>query len=677
MYRGPHTTIWYNAKAVTSNAELKQALLDMEMLIPGVTVWRRGDDGMKALRNRPDFVHVIVWATFPQHAAYLYAKLPPEKFKLLSRYEERRSEKADGFKWLAKVKPESQNRQEVIDGRAALKRLVSAGLVSADQADLIKKRWYQLYAIGVAVNMPKYWVKLLERIDGGGGKTATSIIQMLALGCQRILVICPPNLRDPYVGWPKEIRLFTQLKSFVGWAASDPRRVKQEHLTLELYTESQRAKKQPAIAVYGYDLGDYLSELRAFKPDGIIIDEAHKLRGGKRFRRVINDAGEEVSERVTTEVLGRINRASSIEEVCTDDKVKAVIELTATAFDDGDPETVYNALSLLDDVGTRFAFLSRYKNGPPSDDAKYPQYAERSPSNVDELRARLKAWYLDIPGEITKEFIPCCIVNVIRIPATALGTGHGFGIAARQKALDKEAKEKGWSALERENAGLEFELAVSAVKKLPAVKAAVVEALEENKRVVVYVNRIEVAEFVLEALMKDAPLNTWSRCIHSQSDFNTGRAIEEYSELPIDRPALIVGCVESIGTGINGLAETHLACYMQLTRNPTTVIQAKYRHERPKPRLGSVPTIFNMYIAEGTVDESIESNFIARGSAALALAKTEGLETIMEAVDASSLMSAEQLAESFKDGTFGKDETGGGLGGGEWAGLGDDEDIPF
>jgi len=680
MYKGPHITIHYDASRVTNDNALRDALLRMEWLIPGVTVWRRGDDGMRALRNRSDYRHLIVWATFPSHGAYLYNKLPAEDLALLHSAEERRSSKEAGFRWLPKIKPDSINRPEVAAGKTALKNLVKLGLVSQEQADKVSKRWYQLFVIGLAASGDSRWVRILMRIDGGGGKSATAIIAALAAGCRRILVVCPGHLRDPYIGWPKEFKLFTQVYPYVGWAASDARRAKQDWPTLLAYAGAQRVENKPAAAVYGYDLGDHLSEILAFKPDAIIIDEVHKLKGGKKFKHTIGDDGEGKFSRITTEVIGRKNRASALDEVCGGKEVAVILELTATAFDDGDPATVYGAISLMDDIGTKAAFLSRFKSGPPSDDAKYPQYADKSPSHVDELRARLKAWYLDVPSEITKEFIPRCIINPIRVPPSVLGAGRGYGITARQKALDKEARS--WSVLDRENAGYEFELEVAAVKKYPAVRAAVIEALQDGQRVVVYVNRIEVAEYYYKALLADSdiPLETWHRCLHSKSEWHTGRAISEYSELSLDIPALIVGCVDSIGLGVNGLAETHLACYVQMTRNPTTVIQAKYRHERPKPRLGAVPTIFNVYIAEGTVDEQVETNFLAQGSAALALAKTEGLETMMEAIDASSLLSAEELAQSFKDGTFGeaRDETGSGLGGGEWGGSGDDdEDVPF
>lgn len=674
MYKGPHATVWYDERQVTNDAELRRALLDMEIAIPGVTVWCRDERGMKALRNLPDARYTIVWATFPAHAAYLYGKLPEHMRAVLMQAETRRSDKTSAFKWLPKVKPESEEAAQVAIGREAVDRLVKSGYVSQEQAELIYARWYQLFTIGTATERAE-WLRILTRIDGGGGKTATALMIMLALGCQRILAVVPPHMRDPYTGWPKEIRLFTKLKAYVGWSASDPRRAKQEWPTLAAYTHSQQMQRLPAIAVFGFDLGDHLSDLTAYCADGIIIDEVHKLGNAKKFRRVVNDAGKEVSQRVTTEVLGRVNRASALDSVCSSDRVKAIVELTATAFDDGDPETVHNALSLLDFAGTKYAFLGRYKNGPPSADARYPQYAERSPSNVTELKTRLKAWYLDIPSEVTKRFIPRCIINPVRIAPSALGTGRGYGITARQKALDKEAR--GWSARDREKAGLEFDLEVAAVKKLPAVKAVVLEALEDNKRVVVYANRIEVVDFIFASIMDEAPPETWGRAIHSAAKFDTGKAIEEYSELPLGKPALIVGGVDSIGTGVNGLAETDLACYVQLTQNPTTLIQAIYRHERPKPRMGAVPTIFNVYIAEGTIDESVETNFLARGEAALALAKTEGLSAVMEAVDASSLMSAEQLAKALTDGTFGKDETGSGLGGGEWGSLGDDDDLPF
>lgn len=147
----------------------------------------------------------------------------------------------------------------------------------------------------------------------------------------------------------------------------------------------------------------------------------------------------------------------------------------------------------------------------------------------------------------------------------------------------------------------------------------------------------------------------WASCIHSPDDAyrhngacsKKGPVISEYRDLPLGIGALIVGSRDSIGRGINGLQETDLAIYAQLGSSPGPLLQAIYRHERPKHRMGHVATEFQILIAEGTVDERVEDETLRLGQAAASVAPTEGLAGVLTALAATAMLDVEELAARF------------------------------
>lgn len=736
MYDGPHITLHYDPAALIEAGT--GPFLMMEALVPGVITWTKtpgsGKGVMKALRNRLPQSHgqgyassgyasagfaalqtrldniVQVWQTVPAHAAHLMGNLPPE-CQALSKWMTARVDHMAGFRWLPKIKDEASLESQVAAGREAINRMVDAGYILPDRAAKVSARWYQALLPVVTVGRPG----LLLRADGGTGKSIGSLITSLACGATRILILCPAEVRDPYLGWPAEIREWLTIPPFVFLPPKSPLRAKAEWPDAASYVAFRGDK--PAIGVCAYNnIADHMAEIESFQPDFVVIDEIDKVgKNSKRFRRVVVN-GVIDYEKTTTEMLGKTSRAAGIHEVCHLRSVKTRFGMSATDIDTGDPEDIYGVISLLDDgFGRKFDFLSRYKSGPPLE-AKDPRFAERSPSNLGELRGRLMALRLDIPASVTDRFIPACDAKMIRLPVEVQGSGRGLGLAleARQAAAKGDRL-----------AGFELETAMAAMAKKPYVVEKVSARLLRGQRCVAYATRIGVVEHLFEAIINatvksltlagqpgglpelpaDAPVQNhpvaqlaalhgvWAACLHSGDETypgapNKGLLVAAYRDLPLGIPAFIFGVRDSISRGINGLQETHYACYVQLGRTAGPVLQAIYRHRRPKKRLGMVPTDFEILAADHTIDDTIREEGLRLLVAALAVAPSEGLQGLMDTMHAAGKMDVDALAARFDAPGISDNERRkildeanmadfdfGGAGG--LGGYDDDEDVPF
>ena len=254
MYRGPHFTIYYHPSILDNHAN---ELLRIEHLIPGVVTWTHtggsGKGAMKALRNRlaqsrfkraddaaddtsnPLADVQTVWMTVPSHAGYLMASLPDD-IKVIERFIESRNEsKAAGFSWLPKVNEALETSDFVSRGAGSINRLVQASAMTKDQANRILARWYQSMLSSICVGRNG----LLLRADGGSGKSVGSVATLLAWclanKLQRILILCPAEVRDPFLGWPMEVKTFTEVEPFVFLPPKSPLWKKAPYKSVEEY----------------------------------------------------------------------------------------------------------------------------------------------------------------------------------------------------------------------------------------------------------------------------------------------------------------------------------------------------------------------------------------------------------------------------------------------------------
>jgi len=127
--------------------------------------------------------------------------------------------------------------------------------------------------------------------DMGLGKTYQSIVAALECDAQRVLIVCPSSLK---INWMREIENFTDDVAIVSgrhWV--DARFVIVNYDVLKNFHTILDPKKE-------YEEWEVLSNIVDFKPDLMILDEAHYIKNHKSIRgKILKDIGKNYSpERV-------------------------------------------------------------------------------------------------------------------------------------------------------------------------------------------------------------------------------------------------------------------------------------------------------------------------------------------------------------------------------------------
>jgi SWI/SNF-related matrix-associated actin-dependent regulator 1 of chromatin subfamily A len=123
--------------------------------------------------------------------------------------------------------------------------------------------------------------------DMGLGKTYQSIVAALECDAQRVLIVCPSSLK---INWMREIENFTDDVAIVSgrhWV--DARFVIVNYDVLKNFHTILDPKKE-------YEEWEVLSNIVDFKPDLMILDEAHYIKNHKSIRgKILKDIGKNYS----------------------------------------------------------------------------------------------------------------------------------------------------------------------------------------------------------------------------------------------------------------------------------------------------------------------------------------------------------------------------------------------
>lgn len=531
---------------------------------------------------------------------------------------------------------------------AVIARARAALAASGKIKDLSALRFYQFIPAGLL--MVRY--ALLIQQDAGTGKTIEAIAAMIAAGAKRILAVVPAATRSAATGWPADARRFFSLPTRVVYPHKDKRREREGGLDSGFL----------GLAIVAVDnLGEYVPEIAAWKPDGLIWDELDTYASRELVVHRMNADGSDFWEDKRTAKRGILTEAAARKEIAGLSSVVWRVGLTATTVGEGDLAPLWAMMELLDPdgFGTARDFDSRYAGGEPFESAYGP--AKFGPSNMDEMLFRLSYFVARLPTAVGRAFIPACSFGLLPIPPAEQGSDSGYGFSVEEK---KRAKNGGDVR--------EVRSARAAALKRKAIFEALGEGLARGERWVIFTYWIDMADAWAEAARQKWP-EAWVGVAHAeknQLDEYASRAAQwevtpELHELAqrmgltdaqIERRRrpkwgdVIFANMRMAGRGTNALVESHQMWICELIDNPGLYQQVLGRSERPKRILTGEITRVVMPVAHGTSDDdavaalAASSTFLAKftgSEQAGVLAAALNKEARVEAV---ALTSHEQVA---------------------------------
>lgn len=470
------------------------------------------------------------------------------------------------------------------------KTIVDRGLSALERSglcrDLAKLRFYQAAGAGLLVKQGVPRPALILNMPGGTGKTVTSLAAAVAVGARKILVVCPAAVRSPTTGWPADIRRFFAVKCRVLFPPKDPRRKKEGGLDVDY----------EGVAVVAVDgLGEYVEEVRAWKPDFLIWDELDTFASRDVRDSKMGEDGGKIWFSARTSQRKILTEAAARVEIAELASLKHRLGLTATLVGEGDLAPLIAMLNLVDPGGWGYysTFDARYQQGVPREDSFGT--LSYGPSNVEEMRARLAYLVMRLPTEVGRHFIPASQFEIRGLSPVELGSDSGYSFTQKEKEVGKAGGDYS-----------EIRSARAAAMKRKAIFEELDLRLRRGERCVVFTRWIGMAEKWAEMAAEKWP-DAWVGVAHAgknQLDEYAARAELWLSKST--RPLIgdvIFANIGVAGRGTNALIESHWMAIAELVNNPGIYQQILARSERPKQVLKDVLTRVDLLVAQGTSDD--------------------------------------------------------------------------
>ena len=273
--------------------------------------------------------------------------------------------------------------------------------------------------------------QLLIEMACGAGKTLATVLRIAQYLQRRdagpVAIIVPAKAQ---VEWVKCFREWTTMVPFAVRPASLRRK---RDTTLKGYLSP--GLPYPPIVIWRRELlGDFLKDILAFRPEHIVVDEAHGF-GHKRWVQEV-DANGEISFRrkETDKTKGRTARASAVDAIVRSNSVRFITFTTATR-QGGARSTIWNLLSLLQPSawGSRSSFCRVYTGGH---DGKYG-FIPDDPRRVSDLRSRelderIKCVTYAVPHSVSHKELPSVRLTRVDLSSDTLAT-KGFTTLTKYK----------------------------------------------------------------------------------------------------------------------------------------------------------------------------------------------------------------------------------------------------
>ena len=405
----------------------------------------------------------------------------------------------------------------------------------------------------------------------GLGKTvqAIGVINLDPLA-RRILIICPATLK---LNWKKE---------FVKWDV--------KNLSYEVITP--KTKKFPAVdaVIINYEqMTKWQVDLRAFKWDVMVIDEAHYIKNPKTSR------AQEIFGRKKGRTKTKMNEETGAEEII---KVLAPLEplsakrrlfLTGTPIVNR-PKELWPLIQVLDPDGLGSNFIRYAKRYCGAFKTRFG-WDFSGASNLDELQEIMRSKFMvrRLKKDVLKE-LPAKVRQVLVLE----GSDRIKGLLEKEnKAYDdyKQCLKDGEfeSIAFADMSKVRKEVAIA---KIPFILDHVREALEELEKLVLFVYHHEVVDALKAAL--------GNSCVTID-----GRTKNEDRQAAVDRfqsdPTckVFVGTIRAAGVGITLTAASNVI-FGELDWVPGNITQSEDRCHR----IGQTDTVFVRHLVlEDSLDE--------------------------------------------------------------------------
>ncbi len=351
-------------------------------------------------------------------------------------------------------------------------------------------------------------------------------------------------------------------------------------------------RQRRAVLIIGHDaLPSWLAVLRLqVMATSLVIDEAHKLRSGRRAVWIPKESGVGMKERD----LG--NRASAVAHLSK--SVLRRLITTATPIHD----SVGDLWAQLDYMepgafGTHGQFRRRWLGATPT--GWEGALEDQEVTNTEELQARLAYCVHCVPSETVRQYMPSRRRIVTLLAPSQLGPPPA-DYGAQLRAVAKMGK----------GALREVHLRATAQMKEPQVITRVIARLARGQKVIVFtarrahVERVGIAlNATIEALrVEGAPwaqhANLWA--VHGETP-PEARAVVRNLYMAHPGPCCLVGTNDSWGTGQN-LQDTDYLLVLMLPYSPGDIEQEEGRVHR----LGGTRDVdIEFLLADRTADMEI------------------------------------------------------------------------
>lgn len=440
----------------------------------------------------------------------------------------------------------------------------------------------------------------------GAGKTAGALAAIVARPGKKVLVICPAAARKEWcTGGDRTKRLPTSVEKY---SNLDVHRVLPEgerrrgYEELGAYLERvKRERKRPVVVVGGENIADYVSDIRGYGPEILVIDEIHKHGDPYLHDIVLDENGNKTFYKAKTET-GAHTRAVAINDVSRLKSIQFRLGLSATPLDDGRPRRLWAPLNLVSPGGFG-RFGSSYahyfcakrigEDGHPDDSGS---------AHMDELKRRCAFFLFDVPREESHK----AMKDKLRFEVEYLSPSSLNQPDPLVREIKKLAKAASGSEASSQSRMLfrEARLAQACSMKRAYVLARCIDFLKNGNKVMIYLARRNMADEWGEVLGK-TKIPGW--VAHGgMGPTECDAAVDAYA---LHQGACwLVGTWDAVGESKNGMQCTNFGVVAQLPVKPSQWIQGVGRWDR----MDGVGTIVWVPVAEGTQDDIEVSRLVRK-----------------------------------------------------------------
>lgn len=375
------------------------------------------------------------------------------------------------------------------------------------------------------------------------------------VGIPKTLIVCPASLQ---LNWEREIERWSRKPFFCA-----------------IISSGKITKIPEPVWIISYNLlKAWRSEIRKYRWDILICDEAHALKNPKSLR--------------TKEVLGGYEVVDGTKQFVKPIEATKRIFLSGTPILNR-PVELWSLIHSIDKQGLGkdwMRFVTRYCDGKRRQVSRTKKVWDVSgASNLEELSGKLRTFMIRRTKKEVLSQLPAKTRQTILIPEN----GMQKEIKEERKAYNEYQQNTGAETL---SALVQARVAV-ARKKLPMVIERIHDIMEEGQKLCVFFHHHEIGDALYAEFPDCARLD--GRMKIEQRQANVDRFQND------DKCNPFIGSIMAAGVG-QTLTAACISLFAELSWVPADLLQAEDRIHR----IGQeYPVLIQYIIAEGSVDEDL------------------------------------------------------------------------